>query len=74
MPVRRNLNINCNRNKKKGFIHLSPLYKCGLRGNMAFLLLITFMVAAFDSVFDVDRSDDVELIIGELSKTCKGFS
>ena len=41
---------------------------------MAFLLLITFMVAAFDSVFDVDRSDDVELIIGEQSKTCKGFS
>ena len=32
------------------------------------------MVAAFDSVFDVDRSDDVELIIGELSKRFKGFS
>ena len=32
------------------------------------------MVAAFDSVFAVDRSDDVELIIGELSKTCKGVS
>ena len=51
------------------------MYICGFRGNAAFLQVITLMVA-FDSVdvLDADRSDDVELIIGELSRMCKGFS
>ena len=32
------------------------------------------LMAAFGSVLDADRSDDVELIIGELCTMCIGFS